>query len=581
MADPKQISLFDDYVTLTLYGVLGFASIVLLTPVGLITMLVPLAIMRLTHRPTWVLSTLVVGSGVIIGTTLSGALSAALADLGRLLIAVFAPAAKLTELLAQWLSSIYSPETWLAVGPIGLALGSSWSLITHQQNQSPLVALMEGRTPESPTRAPLAGWFHRLVEARSARRGKSIVIGSEWQTGATVRVTDTDLNTHTLVIGTTGAGKSTALLNLIEASAGMGMVIVDGKGDADLARRVIGKARAQGQTAYLFDATGSGPSDVYNPLAYGDFTSLTDRIMTMRIWSEPHYRTLAEGFAQTAFKVMQACKQPVDLLTAAEAMDSKFLLNTLRRTSKGGPKFTVLANEVTAQRGAEPHVEGLRADLRNLSGSIFAPLFDTKRARAERAAIIRLQRARKEGAVVYFCLPKLLYPDQAAKLGRLIVNDIKAAASSSDTPWRIILDEFSTFAGPQVLNLINMGRSHGLAAVLATQSLADISQGAERDGRSFTDQLIGSINTFLVYRLNASSDCELMAGVAGTHEQVEFTAQTVAGMATGGASARHTRQYKVHPDAFKNLNVGEAILINKNAPSSVRYGMFKARRPST
>lgn len=122
MADPNQISLFDDYGTLILYGMLGFASIVLLTPVGLITIVVPLAIMHLTRRPTWVLSLLVVGSGAIVGATLSGKLSAAFGRLGRLFIAVFAPDARLTELLAQWLSSIHSPETWLALGPVGLAL---------------------------------------------------------------------------------------------------------------------------------------------------------------------------------------------------------------------------------------------------------------------------------------------------------------------------------------------------------------------------------------------------------------------------------------------------------------------------
>ncbi|PZN99486.1 MAG: hypothetical protein DCF30_11750 [Hyphomicrobiales bacterium] len=261
-------------------------------------------------------------------------------------------------------------------------------------------------------------------------------------------------------------------------------------------------------------------------------------------------------------------------------LDTKFLTNMLRRTGKGGGTFAELAAEITAQRTAEPHVEGLRADLRNLAGSVFAPLFDTSRARAQKVPVIVLTRARKEGALVYFCLPRLKYPDQAAKLGKLIINDIKFAASGGDQPWRIILDEFSTFAGPQVLNVINQGRSHGLSAVLATQSLADITQGAESDGRSFTDQLIGSINTFIVYRLNTPSDCELMAGVAGTREQIEFTAQTDGGVGTGGASARHTRQYRVHPDTFKNLDIGEAILINKNAASSVRYGMFKARRSS-
>lgn len=581
MADSIRNSLLDDYGTLLIYVGLTFASLVFLTPVGLVGMLIPLILMRLSSRPMWIISVLVVASVTIAGTTFVGTLASVVAELTSLFVDVFATPSRQPELFANWLTSLYSPTVWLTLGPIGLAVGSAWALIDHQNHRSPLAALMEGRAPATARRAPLAGWLHRLVEARPARRGDSIIIGSDWQTGAAVRLSDSDLNKHALLVGTTGAGKTTSLLNLIEASAGMGLVIVDGKGDSELARRVVKRARAQGQKAYLFDATGSGPSAAYNPLASGDFTSLTDRIMTMRVWTEPHYRSLAEGFAQVAFKVMQACKKPVDLLTAAQALDTKFLTNELRRTSKGGQKFAELAAEITAQRGAEPHVEGLRADLRNLAGSVFAPLFDTKRARAGKVPIIALKRAREERALVFFCLPKLRYPDQAAKLGKLIINDIKFAASGSNKPWRIILDEFSTFAGPQVLNVINLGRSHGLSAILATQSLADITQGAESDGRSFTDQLIGSINTFLVYRLNAPSDCELMAGVVGTHEQVEFTAQTVGGAGTGGASARHTRQYKVHPDTFKNLDVGEAILINKNAPSGMRYGMFRARRPGT
>ncbi|WP_324133594.1 type IV secretory system conjugative DNA transfer family protein [Bosea sp. (in: a-proteobacteria)] len=576
---PISSSLLDDKGTFVLYLLLGACGAAALGPAGLISMMLPTLLYRLTHRPNWVFLSLFIALALLLAQWLSSDLGSALLALPQALLAVFKQPSQLESFRAEWLASFWSPVAWATSGTLGLALGALPALVTSETEHSALDALMRGQTPDVIKRAPLAPWFHRMVEARPANRGNAVVVGSDWRTGAAVVVTENDLNRHMLVVGTTGAGKTTALLNMIEASP-MGTVIVDGKGDLELAHRVVEIAGARGQKAYLFDATGGEYSAVYNPVASGDFTSLTDRIMTMRVWSEPHYRTLAEGFAQTAFKVMQACKQPVDLLTAAHALDTKFLTNMLRRTSKGGETFAELAAEITAQRTAEPHVEGLRADLRNLAGSVFARLFDTSRARAQKVPVIVLTRARKEGAIVYFCLPRLKYPDQAAKLGKLIINDIKFAASGSDQPWRIILDEFSTFAGPQVLNVINQGRSHGLSAVLATQSLADIAQGAESDGRSFTDQLIGSINTFIVYRLNTPSDCELMAGVAGTHEQVEFTAQTAGGVGTGGASARHTRQYRVHPDTFKNLDVGEAILINKNAASSVRYGMLKARRSS-
>lgn len=580
---PERTSLIDDTGTFVLSIAISFAALLFLTPVGLIGVFAPLWLYRLSHRPTWSVWSLAAAALLLLGTFLTGHLAAVAAEPVRIFFGAMARPSEFSSFVSQWLASIGAPIAWITLGPVGLAVGSAWTLITHENEQSSLNALMQGRAPDRHKRAPLAPWFHRLVEARPALRGGSITIGSDWRTGAAVRIPASDLNKHLLVVGTTGVGKTTGLLNLIEGcQAGTGMVIVDGKGDFELARSVIAKAKARGQKAYLFDATGHEQSAVYNPIGRGDFTSLADRIMTMREWTEPHYRTLAEGFAQIAFKVLQVSRKPLDLLSASAALDTKVLTSLLRRISKGGGSYTDLMAEVSAQRNAEPHIEGLRAELRNLAASVFAPLFDTKRANAEGVPVIDLQRAREEGALVYFCLPALQYPAQAAKLGKLIVNDIKYAATTSQHPWLIVLDEFSVFAGPQVLNLINMGRSQGLSAILSTQSLADIAQGAEKDGRSFTDQVIGSVNTFIIYRLNSAEDCELAASVAGTEEQVEFTAQTVSGTSTGAASARLARSFKVHPDTIKNLGVGEAIYINKNAP---RYRtenclMIKARFPS-
>ena len=64
--------------------------------------------------------------------------------------------------------------------------------------------------------------------------------------------------------------------------------------------------------------------------------------------------------------------------------------------------------------------------------------------------------------------------------------------------------------------------------------------------------------------MNSPADCELLAGLAATKGGVEYTAQTVGGVGTGVAPARHARQFRVHPDAIKKLAVGEAFLVNKN-----------------
>jgi hypothetical protein len=470
---------------------------------------------------------------------------------------------------------LLAPTAWICLAPIGFAFGAAFALIQNERAQSSLTALMEGRRMEPPARAPLAPLFHRLIEARSPRRGALTILGSDWRTGQRVAISDQDRNRHILIAGTTGAGKTNSLLNLVEASAGVGTVIIDGKGDIELATKVLAFAEARGQKTYLFEPTGTLPSAVYNPLATGDYTSLADRIVTLREWSEPHYLKLAEGFAQTTFKVLQTCNVRVDLLSVADALDVDHMLVLLRKNGKLIKTFKLLAEEVASLRDSEEHIEGLRAEVRNLSRSVFRNGFDTQLAQSNDTPVINLKTTRDEKALVYFCLPALVYPQRAEGLGKLIVNDIKFVTSTARTPWNIMLDEFSIFAGPQVLNLINQGRSYGLSVTLATQSIADIAHGAIKDGDKFVDQIFGSVNTYIIHRLNSANDCELIAGVAGTELDVEYTAQTLGGIGTGAASARHTRQFAVHPDAIKRLPVGTAFFINKNN-SYIRH--IKARK---
>jgi conjugal transfer pilus assembly protein TraD len=61
----------------------------------------------------------------------------------------------------------------------------------------------------------------------------------------------------------------------------------------------------------------------------------------------------------------------------------------------------------------------------------------------------------------------------------------------------MIFDEFSVFAGDQVVNLINQGRSAGVHAVLATQSLADIQK---KGGGALLGQILNNTNNYRLCR---------------------------------------------------------------------------------
>ena len=179
--------------------------------------------------------------------------------------------------------------------------------------------------------------------------------------------------------------------------------------------------------------------------------------------------------------------------------------------------------------------------------------------------VLTLSKALEEGAVVYFCLQPLAFPAYAETLGKLIVNDIKALASTllrknEKVKLFTIFDEFSVFAGDQVINLINQGRSAGIHAVLATQSLSDIER---RGDKALLGQVLNNCNNYIVQRQNNPDDAEVLANIIGTNIGFQVTSQVAESSGTGAGSVRETREFIVHPDDIKRLGLGEAYVVNK------------------
>lgn len=121
-----------------------------------------------------------------------------------------------------------------------------------------------------------------------------------------------------------------------------------------------------------------------------------------------------------------------------------------------------------------------------------------------------------------------------------------------------IFDEFSIFADDQI---INQGRSAGIHAILATQSISDI---VKKGGDALVGQVLNNCNNFIIQRQNNHDDAEILSKLIGTRDGFELTSQIdkVVNNRTVG-SVRTAKEFVIHPDAIKSFKQGEGVLLSK------------------
>lgn len=477
-----------------------------------------------------------------------------------------------------WLDPTEINRDRLLLASAGWFVGGISELILESIRNSRFTQLKMGGGRRR--RAPIALVLAWIACHRSASSKGRTRLGTEYQLGRTVLISDSEWNKHCLILGTTGSGKTVTAATVCEASVlnGTPLVYVDGKGDVEFAERVGRFTARHERPFYCFNTVNLDESCAYNPLASGDYTSKADRLMTLRRRTEPYYEALAKAFLQTAFKIMEHENVVIDLVQASKMLSINALVALMRKPGLNTPERQALINEIVEQEIAEKTaIAGLRSELQYFANSSLGVLFDTVRAKAEGRKILNLEEARKEGAIVFFVLPPLLFQNAAKDIGHLVINDLKAVATKSRSIYKIFLDEFSVFASESVISLINQGRSFGLSCLLATQTMADMDAGAPELGSAFARQILGSVNLFLIHQLNEPDDAETLARVIGTTSNIELTGQVEGDKFTGTGSARQVREFVIHPDIFRSLSTGEAIVINKNKRTTTRIMVRKSK----
>ncbi len=418
-------------------------------------------------------------------------------------------------------------------------------------------------------------WTLEKVNKRSAfSQINHTVLGVIKKSGRALTVPDQSLNTHMLILGTTGSGKTVSLLNFVESFIGrhLPVIFIDGKGDYELAQQIVSYANVHNRKSWLFSM--SGASCVYDPLS-GDYTALKDKIIALRRhWSEEHYLKLAEGYLQMVFKVLQATSQKVSLQSVTAQFDIALLMRLVREAEKEGRLSTHsaqdLMNEINAQKEAAKHIESLRAELSNLASSSLAPLFDTTSTKGA-GSILRLKDVLSQNGVATLVLHPLAYPEVSGVIGRLILNDLKTCLDPQN-PKKVLLviDEISTLISTQFLNYLNQGRYLGLHIILTAQSVADLGQKIPENAMLFIRQILANCNVYVIHKINDYDDAHYLASVLGTSLEIDYTAEVSSfGTHSGEGSARLVHEFLVHPDQIKSLKRGEGFFCDKNSEGQV------------
>lgn len=406
----------------------------------------------------------------------------------------------------------------------------------------------------------------KRLAASSARNGDKTLLGRGYSQNCFL--TDAMANRGTLAMGTTGSGKTVTVLNIIESfiAAGHPVIYVDGKGDRPLGEQIVNYAAARGVDTHLFAMTPDKfkKTSAYNPLASGTPTQLKDRIIAYGEWSEAHYKKLAEGYLQIVFTVLHDCRISVGMTELDGYMTRDRLTAEVRSAvQKGGlpeGRGTELLNKIASHAEGEKHSAGLRADIANLAESDISHLLGAKG--------FNIAEALAGGKTVYFGLSPAQYSKVAPALGRLIVNDLKAATMIDRRTTLLVFDEFSVFPGDQILHILNQGRSFGLCTVLTVQSLSDIGRTLGSEAEAFTRQVLGNCNNFLIHRLNTPDDADYTAKLIGTYGTIDWTTKVGKHGNAKASSARQIHKLAVHPDKIKRLRDGQAVFYQKPETTS-------------
>jgi type IV secretory pathway TraG/TraD family ATPase VirD4 len=428
-------------------------------------------------------------------------------------------------------------------------------------------------------RGPLAliGAFAGRASLRRRRRagdgmflGDDLVLGhDERQRPVSVRCGGSGDGAHTLVVGATGSGKTVTQtwIATLAIRKGMGLVVVDPKGDGAMREALLAGAAAAG-VAFV-EWTPDGPS-VYNPYERGSETQIADKVLAGERFTEPHYLRQAQRYVGYVVRALRRSGQEVSLQRIVDNLNPSELELLARSLPEAqGTRTHDYLDSLTARQQGD--LGGVRDRLAILAESDIGPWLDPETPNTDRFDLLEAIVGR---AVVYFNLESDSRPLLAQMLAGAIIQDLQAAVASlqgRSLPTLVVIDEFSAVAAEHVVRLFGRARSSGVSLLLGTQELSDLRlPGREK----LLEQVMGNLSTLVAHRQVVPDSAQLIARLAGSKGAWRATVRD-----DGSTTRTRTRIARLEQDDVMRLERGRAVVISLGGGGSGGARMTRVFAP--
>ncbi len=399
-------------------------------------------------------------------------------------------------------------------------------------------------------------------------------LGQSLKTGKPLHLTNDQREMHTLVVGSTGSGKSESVMLPAVAhdiAHGKGMIIIDGKGDLELYDKLRWIVEETGRVDdfYYFSLNHVKESNTFNPFFRAEganATELTSMLINSQIWTEEFYKKMCEQAALTIFNAIVSTGRAPKFREIHGYLTD---LNALQRL-QSETKDYVIKNDLEKMadhfKESRRFLSGLIADLHLMSRSEFSDLMDVD------VPDIDIQTLYERNSIAYFSLDLQKYTDSSRRLGRMIIQSIRSVSSyiQAELPARkrhffgIHIDDATDFLDSNFVTLLSKGRASRFAIAMYLQSLGDLQF---RNAPGFQQQCLENTNTKIILRQDDPFSIERFVKIAGTRKTMINTYQTKEDMLgkgfTGQGSVREGQTFRIEPDLIRGLKRGEAAVIWK------------------
>jgi hypothetical protein len=446
---------------------------------------------------------------------------------------------------------------------------------------------------------------------REARRDGATVLGynvhkEPWLWPDIVRMK------HGVIVGGTGAGKSTFLENIIAqdvtrrfGTRRMPMIIFDGKGEREFLDRLLPHIEAAGrlQDLRVIDPTHPSESARYNPFyslddAYQEHVNFIFRSFGLR---EDFFKGHQEAYLSDLVRILQYTGKLFNVYDVlVMALDEKVLEEQIgiakaRLASLPGISMQKRLNfemsvkmlqRSLADRERVEKIQGLLNELLSfledelsiVTGSYQDLLTLDDVLEKDLILFVSLNANRNQRAVE--ALGKILLQNIQLMVGKRYAQP--ASNRDADEPMlSVILDEFAPFAYPGFTQVLQTARGARVSFLFSFQSMPQL----QRVNQAFADEVSSAPGTKMIMNVSEENTAQWFlkasARIATKRRSLSVRRTGIFSTKyteTGSGSESDIKETRAREDHIKNLPVGQMEILMVDNREGTRYSHLHVRR---